>query len=117
MAEIYSEVNGVPLEDYIAHLPGVIQGVAEKADEVQAVAEGIFAQHDHPGGHRIAGGQDGITDSYIYLEGPVPHIVEYGRAGYVTKKAQRIGDRIVPPGTQIGPWEGTHVLRRTYEAF
>jgi hypothetical protein len=71
-----------------------------------------LAKHDRPGGHSIGGGHDGITDYYIYLEGPVPHIVELGRAGYVTEKQQGP----IPPGTPIAPWEGTHVLRRTWES-
>ncbi len=117
MANVYEKVGGVDLHDYIAHLPALIRSVGDKADEVQAVAEGIFSKHDRPGGHSIQGGRDGITDSYIYLDGPVAHIVEYGRAGYVTKKAQPIGNCVLPAGTHIGPWEGTHVLRRTYDAM
>lgn len=117
MAEIYEFINGVPLHDWIAHRPAVVRAVGDKAQQVQAVAEGIFAKHDHPGGHSITGGRDGITDSYIYLEGPVPHIVEYGRAGYYTDKPQPIGNRVLPAGTHIGPWDGTHVLRRTWDAM
>ena len=117
MANIYDTIAGVPLHDYIAHMPGVVAAVREKGDEATAIAEGIFAAHDHPGGHRIVGEHGALTDSYVYLEGPVPLIVEYGRSGYVTKKTQRIGNRIVPAGTVIGPWEGTHVLTRTMEAL
>lgn len=117
MAEIYPIVRGVELHDFIAHMPGVVAAVRAKGDEATAIAEGIFAKHDHPGGHRIVGEHGAHTDSYVYLEGPVPIIVEYGRSGYITKKAQRVGNRIVPKGTMIGPWEGTHVLRRTMEAL
>ncbi|GAA3509981.1 hypothetical protein GCM10022234_00160 [Aeromicrobium panaciterrae] len=117
MALIYEKVNGVDLHDYIAHMPGVKDAVNEKGRETQHVAEAIFAKHDRPGGHQITGGPDGITDYYVYLEGPVPHIIEYGRAAYVTKKAQRLGDRIIPAGTHVGAWDGTHVLRRTWEAM
>lgn len=116
MAVIYEKVSGVDLNDYVAHMPGVVDGVGDKASEVQAIAEGIFAAHDRPGGHSIGGGRDGITDSYIYLDGPVPHIIEYGRAGYITKKPQPMGEGgVVPAGTHIPAWEGTHVLRKTWE--
>lgn len=117
MAVIYEKVNGVDLHDYIAHMPGVVEAVHLKGDEALAIAEGIFAKHNRPGGHRIVGEYGALTDAYVILEGPVPIIVEYGRAGYVTTKAQRLGDRIVPAGTTIAPWEGTHVLRRTMEAM
>lgn len=114
---VYADVGGVPIEDFLAHMPGVVEAVHRKGDEATAIAQGIFAKHDHPGGHRIVGEHGALTDSYVILEGPVPIIVEYGRSGYVTKKAQRVGNRIVPAGTLIGPWEGTHVLRRTMEAL
>jgi hypothetical protein len=99
-------------DEYVAHMPGVVAAVGVEAERVQGIAEGIFAKHDRPGGHSIGGGMDGITDSYIYLDGPVPHIVEWGRAGYVTEKQQGP----IPPDTAIAPWEGTHVLRRTWES-
>lgn len=117
MGVIYSHVGGKELHDFIAHMPGVVEGVHRKGDEALAIAEGIFAKHDRPGGHRIIGEYGQQTDAYVILEGPVPHIVEYGRAGYVTKKTQRLGSSIIPAGTVIGPWEGTHVLRRTMEAL
>lgn len=107
MAVIYDGVD-----DYVAHMPGVLAAVNREGERVQAVAEGIFAKHDRPGGHSIGGGPDGITDYYIYLEGPVPHIVEWGRSGYRTEKQQGP----IPPGTDIAPWAGTHVMRRTWEA-
>lgn len=117
MAVIYAKVGGKDLHDYIAHMPGVVQAVHRKGDEAAAIAEGIFAKHDRPGGHRVFGEYGQLTDAYVILEGPVPHIVEFGRAGYVTKKTQRLGNSIIPAGTMIPPWEGTHVLRRTMEAL
>lgn len=114
MATIYNEDL---LADYIAHMPGTKKAVYEfTKTRVLPVAQGIFAQHDHPGGHSIKLDQ-GITDSYVVLEGPVPHIVEWGRKGYKTEKPQPIGNRVVPAGTWIGGWEGSHVLRRTHEAM
>jgi hypothetical protein len=107
MAVIYDWVD-----EYVAHMPGVLREVGNTGEKVQGIAEGIFAKHDRPGGHSIQGGHDGITDYYIYLDGPVVHIVEWGRAGYVTTKQQGP----IPPGTAIAPWEGTHVMRRTWES-
>ena len=122
MAVLYDSIGGHTtspqghaIDGYVAHLPGVLAEVLQEGIRVQAIAEGIFAQHDRPGGHSIVGGHDGITDYYIYLEGPVPHIIEWGRKGYYTKKTQRLGDSIIPEGTWIPAWEGTHVLRRTVE--
>lgn len=117
MARIYDTIGGVSTEDFLAHMPGVVQGVHDKGDEATAIAQGIFAKHDKPGGHKIIGEYGALTDAYVILEGPVPHIVEWGRAGYKTKKAQRLGDSIIPADTYIKPWEGTHVLTRTMEAL
>lgn len=117
MGEVYTHIRGRETHDFIAHMPGVVAAVHRKGDEGVAIAQAIFGKHDHPGGHKIVGEYGHQTDAYIILEGPVPHIVEYGRAGYVTKKTQRLGDSIIPAGTVIGPWEGTHVLRRTMEAM
>jgi hypothetical protein len=100
------------VDEYVAHMPGVLAAVNSEGERVQGIAEGIFAKHDHPGGHSIGGGADGITDYYIYLDGPVVHIVEWGRRAYVTQKQQGP----IPPNTPIKAWEGTHVMRRTYEA-
>lgn len=117
MGEVYKTVGGRPTHDFIAHMPGVVAGVHAKGDEALAIAEGIWATHDRPGGHRIIGEYGNQTDAYVILEGPVPIIVEYGRAGYVTKKAQKIGSRVVPAGTAIAAWPGTKVLTKTYEAM
>jgi hypothetical protein len=118
MATIYKTVGGRPLEDYIAHMPGVVEAVGDEAERIKAIAESIFAQHDRPGGSYIDGGRDGITDSYIYLVSPegIAHIIEYGRRAYVTKEDRFAEGRLVPAGTIIGSWDGTHVLQRTYEA-
>lgn len=119
MAQIYNEEH---LHEVIAHMRGVKVAVGEfAAGQVFPRAQAIFAQHDRAGGHQITlgrpGGNGGITDAYVYLEGPVPHIVEWGRAAYITSKDQRIGNNVIPKGTRIAGWEGTHVLRRTYESF
>jgi len=118
MAVIYDNVGGVSLEDYIAHMPGVVEAVGDEAERIRAIAEGIFAQYDRPGGSYISGGRDGITDSYVYLVSPegIAHIIEYGRRAYVTKEDRVADGRFVPKGTLIGSWDGTHVLQRTYEA-
>jgi hypothetical protein len=114
MAVIYNAAN---LHDVIAHMPGVKAGVYEfAASKVFPKAQAIFAPHNRPGGHEITHDR-GVTDTYVNLEGPVPHIVEWGRASYVTDKDQPVGGSVVPKGTVIGAWEGTHVLRRTYESF
>lgn len=114
MAVIFNEAH---LHDDIAHMSGVKAAVYEfAASKVLPKAESIFAPHDGPGGHSITLSR-GITDAYVNLEGPVPHIVEWGRASYVTDKDQPIGNTVVPAGTRIAGWDGTHVLRRTYESF
>lgn len=123
MAHLYKSVNGRSLEDYIAHLPRVKAAVQEKATEVKAVAVAIAG--DLPKGHRITGGRrDGITDSYIYLVGPFPEAVEFGRNPFVATKTifmppdEKFPEgRFVPPGTLIDGFEGRHVLRRTWEAM
>lgn len=105
--------GGLDLEAYIAHRRDIRKELTAKRDEVYEIAAGIWAGHNRPGGHDITKGR-GLLDTYIHLEGPVPHIVEYGRSGYVTKKAQRLGNRVIPAGTHIGAWAGTSVLRQTY---
>lgn len=119
MAVIYDTVGGKPLEDYIAHMPGVVAGVNEKAQEGAAIARALLASHKESGATSIGDVEIGITDSYITLVSAkgIAHIIEYGRQGYVTKKPQKIGDRVVPAGTSIAPAEGLHILRRTYEAM
>lgn len=109
---IYRRIGGKELHDYIAHQPAVIQAIRDERDRIYRIAESIWAKHNRPGGHSI-GKANGITDAYIYLEGPVPHIVEWGRAGYVTKKPQRLGNIVVPAGTHIKAWAGTQVLTTT----
>lgn len=118
MAKIYDTVAGVPLHDYIAHLPAVVDAVGDEAERVKQIAISIFSQYDRPGGSFIGGGRDGITDSYIYLESPegIAHIIEFGRRAYVTQEDRFAEGRLVPKGTIIGSWDGTHVLQRTYEA-
>lgn len=118
MANIYKTIGGVSVEDYIAHLPAVVSAVGDEAERIKAIAEGIFAQYDRPGGSYIDGGRDGITDSYIYLVSPtgVAHIIEYGRRAYRTKENRFADGRLVPAGTMIGSWDGTHVLQRAYQA-
>jgi len=121
MAVIYGygparrKMGGRDLEAYIAHMGGVRKELTAKRDEVYAIAQGIWAQHNRPGGHDLEKGR-GVLDTYIHLVGPVPHIVEYGRSGYVTTKPQRLGNNVIPAGTFIAPWEGTGVLRKTLRA-
>lgn len=119
MATIYDRVNGVPLHDYVAHLPAVVAECNLKAREGAEIAKALLAAHKKSGKTNIGDVEIGITDSYIYLNSPkgIAHIIEYGRAGYVTKKPQPIGGMVVPAGTRIGPMEGLHILRRTYEAM
>lgn len=105
--------GGLDLEAYIAHRRDIRAQLTAKRDEIFVIAQGIWAQHNRPGGHDIVKGR-GVLDTYIHLEGPVPHIVEWGRSGYTTTKAQRLGNHVIPAGTHIAAWEGTGVLRKTY---
>lgn len=119
MATIYPKINGVDNHDWLAHQPGVVAACNAKAREGAAIAEGLLEAHRQSGATQIGAVEIGITDSYINLISAkgIAHIIEYGRAGYVTKKPQPIGNRVVPAGTHIAPMEGLHILRRTYEAM
>lgn len=77
----------------VAQLPGVQAAVAQVAARVEAKAQGNFAKHDRPGGHRI-GMKKRSVDYEVYLEGPAPGAVEFG---HITRN----GSKWVP---------GIHVL-------
>jgi hypothetical protein len=87
----------------VSHLDGVKDAVHTTGRRVQANAERNFEGHDRPGGHRVVGEKQD-TDYLVSLEGPVPHIVEYGRAGYTR------GD-----GAKIGPAQGLYILHRAVD--
>lgn len=87
----------------VSHLEGVRQAVRTVGREGQARAEAAFASHDQPGGHRVVGeSQD--TDYVISLEGPVPHVIEYGRHGYTRQS----------DGAKIGPMQGLYIIHRAF---
>lgn len=93
----------------VAHLPGVKRAVHGKGREIQRRAEALFDEHDRPGGHRVTGepvkadtvGARGQIDYLVSIEGPVPHIIEFGREGYTRED-----------GTKVGPMEGLRILGR-----
>lgn len=88
----------------VSHLPGVVDATHGVGRQIAARAEAIFAEHDRPGGHEIVGEADGI-DYLVSIEGPVPHVIEFGRAGYTRDD-----------GADIGPMEGLHILGRAVES-
>lgn len=69
-----------------AHMPQVQAAVDAKTLEIAAIAEALFASHDHPGGHRIevdkAPPKDdpkaANVDGLVSLVGPAPLPVEFG---------------------------------------
>lgn len=87
----------------VSHLPGVKKAVHTTGREGEARAKAAFAQHDQPGGHRVVG-ETQDTDYVISLEGPVPHIVEYGRHGYTRQS----------DGAKIGPMQGLYIIHRAF---
>lgn len=78
---------------------GVREGVRTERDKLAAITDGLFASHDHPGGHRVTQ-QDGRTDAFVSLEGPAPLSVEFGHWTDAKKPSDR---RFV---------DGLHVLTR-----
>lgn len=56
---------------------GVRLAVRAERDRIAAAAEGYFASHDNPGGHRITT-SNGRVDAFINLDGPAPLSVEFG---------------------------------------
>lgn len=60
-----------------ARMPQVAAAVEAKTFEILLAAEGLFASHDHPGGHRIEV-EKGKTDGFVSLVGPAPLSVEFG---------------------------------------
>lgn len=88
----------------VAHLPGVRKAVHSDGREIRDRAKALFAEHNRPGGHEIRGAADGI-DYVVSIEGEVPHVIEFGRAGYTRDD-----------GAEIGPMEGLHILGRAVES-
>lgn len=65
------------IAEIVAHNEGVIAAVRGARDRVESIAEGLFAQHDNPGGHEITARDDRV-DALVSLEGPAPLSVEFG---------------------------------------
>lgn len=62
----------------VAKMTGVHEAVKVKRDEIAAVARGLFASHDRPGGHEITTTDGRRTDAFVNLVGPAPLAVELG---------------------------------------
>lgn len=88
----------------VARMPEVRTEVRALADKVAARADAAFAAHDRPGGHKITR-TNGKVDAFVNLEGPVPHIVEYGRSGYTTAS-----------GAKVGAMVGLHFLTKAMDS-
>ena len=56
---------------------GVRTAVRAERDRIAATAEGFFASHDNPGGHKITT-SNGRVDAFVSLDGPAPLSVEFG---------------------------------------
>ena len=83
---------------YVAHMRGVKKSVREERDRRAKRARAALRPHRRTGDHRITTEMED-TDGLVHLEGPVPHILEYGRSGYVTDD-----------GAEVGPMDGLHIL-------
>lgn len=73
MAIVYRNIAST-----VAHMAGVGEAVRVERDKLTAVATGLFASHDNPGGHSITTEDSGSTDGLFSLEGPAPAAVEFG---------------------------------------
>lgn len=87
----------------LATMPGVQAAVKKNADEVEARAKTLFAQHDRPGGHRIGSRKRG-PDRLVYLSGPSPLSLEYG---HFTRQPTNPANDWTP--TRV---EGLHIMGR-----
>ena len=65
--EIFTEVKGKPMADYIAHTPGVERAVEAKTAEIAGKAQAILDAHYDTGNSKITIGK-GILDGWIYLD-------------------------------------------------
>jgi hypothetical protein len=61
----------------VAHMPEVHAAVLLERDKVAAVAEGLFAAHNNPGGHEISTRAEKV-DGLVDFTGPAPMSVEFG---------------------------------------
>ncbi|MCK2237710.1 MULTISPECIES: DUF5403 family protein [unclassified Crossiella] len=90
MARVYRNIA-----DTMAHLPGVVEAVAEVADDIAARANALLNEHTESGRASIEITR-GRTDSVVSLVDPAALSIEYGhadRAGY--------------------PVQGLHIMTRT----
>ena len=63
----------------VEDLPGTGAAVEAARDRLAAIAEGLFASHDEPGGHEIVTHNDpGSNDAFVDFIGPAPLAVEFG---------------------------------------
>lgn len=65
------------LDSIVAHMKPVRAVVRLEADDIGIRAEGLFAEHNRPGGHEIKV-EHGRVDSEVVMTGPAPLSVEYG---------------------------------------
>lgn len=87
-----------------SHMPGVKDAVRAEGKEVEARAKALFAHHNRPGRHEIRGVRED-TDYLVYMAGPVPIVIEYGREGF----EQKLKDGST---RHVGPMQGLHILGR-----
>lgn len=93
MATVYPGTDA-----YVAHMRGTKKAVREERDRRAKKARAVLRPHRLTGDHRIVTEMQD-TDGLVHLVGEVPHIVEYGRGGYVTDE-----------GREVGPMQGLHIL-------
>ena len=66
------------IADKMARDKGIKEAVRAERDRIAAVAEGFFAPHDNPGGHKITTSNGTKTDAFVNLDGPAPLAVDLG---------------------------------------
>lgn len=87
------------LDSIVARMKPVRAVVRLEAAEVGTRADGLFAEHNRPGGHEIKVAH-GRVDSEVVMTGPAPLSVEYGHF---------MGDRRLGVRRFV---EGLHILGR-----
>ncbi|MER8116276.1 DUF5403 family protein [Streptomyces sp. NPDC094031] len=94
MADVYPNVAGKKLEEFIARMPGVQNALEEVQFEIAARAEELLLQHRQEG-HATIDMVDGRIDKYVVLDDErgkkAALSIEYGRAESIVVKTAKDG--------------------------
>ena len=83
MASVNKSCNRI-----VAHLPGVVGAVGDRADTLAARARGILGSHRETGRANIVVTR-GQVDSFVSLEDPAAAAIEFGREAGVSASGRR----------------------------